>query len=93
MLLRSLWLEQIQSIIQYLHQEGENIPAEFKENFNMPNELALLISDLMHEPTYQVKKYATASLLCIIERQLLNNGKKLTLKYFLLLENYSTTLK
>ena len=86
MLLRSLWLEQIQSIIQYLHQEGENIPAEFKENFNMPNELALLISDLMHEPTYQVKKYATASLLCIIERQLLNNGKKLTLKYFLLLE-------
>merc|ERR1712127_515217 len=67
-LLRSLWLEQIQNIIQYIHQEGENIPVEFKENFNMPNELALLISDLMQEPTYQVKKYATASLLCIVER-------------------------
>lgn len=72
-LLRSLWLEQIQNIIQYIHQESDNIPVEFKDNFNMPNELALLISDLMQEPTYQVKKYATASLLCIVERQLLNN--------------------
>ena len=74
MLLRSLWLEQIQNIIQYIHQEGENIPVEFKDNFNMPNELAMLISDLMHEPTYQVKKYATTSLLCMVERQLLNHG-------------------
>lgn len=74
-LLRSLWLEQIQNIIQYLHQEIENMPAELKNNFNMPNEIALLISDLMQEPTYQVKKYATASLLCIVERQLLNNDQ------------------
>lgn len=73
MLLRSLWLEQIQSIIQYIHQEGDNIPIEFKD-FNMANELAQLISDLMQEPTYQVKKYATNSTLCLIERQLLNNG-------------------
>lgn len=72
-LLRSLWLEQIQNIIQYIHQEGDNISVEFKDNFNIPNELALLISDLMHEPTYQVKKYSTASLICIVERQLLNN--------------------
>ena len=72
-LLRSLWLEQIQNVIQYVHQESENIPIDFKD-FNMSYELALLISNLMQEPTYQVKKYATASLLCIIERRLLDNG-------------------
>lgn len=80
-LLRSLWLEQIQNIIQYISQEGDNIIVEFKDNFNIPNELALLISDLMYEPTYQVKKYATASLLCIVEKQLLNNGRNLLLEY------------
>jgi len=73
-LLRSLWLEQIQSVIQYIHQEGENIPIDFKD-FSMSHELATLISSLMLEPTYQVKKYATASLLCIVERRLLDNGK------------------
>lgn len=68
-----MWLEQIQNVIQYVHQESENIPIDFKD-FNMSYELALLISNLMQEPTYQVKKYATASLLCIIERRLLDNG-------------------
>jgi len=57
-----------------VHQEGENIPIEFKD-FNMTHELAMLISSLMQEPTYQVKKYATASLLCIIERRLLDNNQ------------------
>lgn len=73
-LLRSIWLEQIQSVIQYVHQEGENIPIDFKD-FNMSYELAVLISNVMQEPTYQVKKYATASLLCIVERRLLDNDQ------------------
>ncbi len=49
----------------------------------MANEIALLISELMYEPAYQVKKYATASLLCIVEKQLLNNGTRSNYFFFL----------
>ena len=73
-LLRSLWLEQIQNVIQYLHQEADNIPVQFKEDFNMSQKLALLISDLTREQSYQVKKCATTSLIYLTERQLLDNG-------------------
>lgn len=73
--MRSLWLEQIQNVIQYLHQEQYNISVEFSPDFSMANRLAILISDLMREPAYQVKKCATASLLYIIEKQLLDNNQ------------------
>ena len=72
--MRSLWLEQIQNVIQYLHQEADNIPVQFKEDFNMSQRLALLISDLTKEQSYQVKKCATTSLIYLTERQLLSNG-------------------
>lgn len=72
--LRSLWLEQIQNIIQYLHQELDNINSQFQfaDDFNMPQELALLINDLMREPAYQVKKCATTSLLFVLDKRLLD---------------------
>jgi hypothetical protein len=73
-LLRSLWLEQIQNVIQYLHQEADNLMIQFKSDFNMSNELALLIKDLTREQSYQVKKCATSSLIYLVERQLLDNG-------------------
>jgi hypothetical protein len=73
-MLRSLWLEQIQNVIQYLHQEMENISDDSKKEINMPGELAFIISELMREQTYQVKKCATSSLIFIVERKLLNNG-------------------
>jgi hypothetical protein len=75
--LRSYWLEQIQNVIQYIQQESDNIPIQFKDGFNMPNKLASLISELTREQSYQVKKCATTSLLYLIERQLLDNGKKI----------------
>jgi hypothetical protein len=67
-------LEQIQNVIQYLHQEADNLPVQFKSDFSMSNELALLIKDLTREQSYQVKKCATSSLIYLVERQLLDNG-------------------
>ena len=85
MVLRSLWLEQIQNIIQYLHQEAEAIRSQFhfSVDFNMPNKLALLINDLMREQAYQVKKCATTSLLLIVEKQLLDSSKSLNCRFAL----------
>ncbi len=82
--LRSLWLEQIQNIIHYLHQESENIKSNFhfSNDFNMPNKLAMLINDLMREQAYQVKKCATTSLLLIVEKQLLDLSR-LTWKFLI----------
>jgi hypothetical protein len=58
-----------------LSKEADNIPIEFDEDFNMANELALLIRDLLNDTAYQVKKCATASLLYIVEKQLLETNK------------------
>jgi hypothetical protein len=73
-----LWLEQIQNVIQYLHQESDVLKANFhfSPDFNMANKLALLINDLMREQAYQVKKCATTSLLYIVEKQLLDWSKQ-----------------
>lgn len=80
-MLRSLWLDQIQNVTQYLHQEMENIAIEFTEDFNMSYMLAELINDLMREHAYQVKKCATSAILFIIEKQLLTNGYILNIFY------------
>ena len=82
MLLRSLWLEQIQNVIQYIHQEADNIRVEFTDEFSMAHSLANIINDLMREQSYQVKKCATSSILYIIEKQLLTNGNNSTRKRF-----------
>ena len=73
-LLRSLWLDQIQNVIQFIHQESENLIDELESEFNICSELAILISDLTREQSYQVKKCSITSLLYLIEKQLLNNG-------------------
>jgi hypothetical protein len=73
-LLRSLWLDQIQNVIQYVHQESDNLIDELESEFNICSELAMLISDLTREQSYQVKKCSITSLLYLIEKQLLNNG-------------------
>lgn len=61
----------------------DNITVEFTQDFNMPYNLAVLINDLMREQAYQVKKCATASILYIIEKQLLNNSKLFSLRVLL----------
>ncbi|CAF0880913.1 unnamed protein product [Brachionus calyciflorus] len=72
-LIRSLWLDQIQNVVHFLHQEQQQIEIEFTDDFNMVNQLTLLISDLMPENAYQVKKCASSGLLSIVEKQLVDN--------------------
>ncbi|RMZ95186.1 serine threonine- phosphatase 4 regulatory subunit 1 [Brachionus plicatilis] len=72
-LLRSLWLDQIQNVIHFLYTEQNTIPFDFSEDFNMVNQLTVLISDLMPETAYQVKKCASSALLNLVEKQLVDN--------------------
>lgn len=87
-LLRSLWLDQIQNVIHFLYTEQNTIPFDFTEDFNMVNQLTVLISDLMPETAYQVKKCASSALLNLVEKQLVENRKYTfaSLKFFLILK-------
>jgi hypothetical protein len=49
--------------------------SQLKEDFNMSQRLAFLISDLTREQSYQVKKCATTSLIYLTERQLLDTDQ------------------
>lgn len=67
MLIRSLWIEQIPSVVQYFH--NQNLLDE-----NLNTEIAIIISNLMQYTSYQIRKIAAAQLVILIEKNLIEKS-------------------